>query len=76
MHLAWWYKDEAARLDGIAFVISYECAGSRLDPGYMIKIVSMRDMTERDPLGQFLKRNTETIVHLSAATGQAEQGDL
>ena len=76
MNLAWRHKDEATRLDGIAFVITYEHAGSRLDPGYMIKIVSMRDMTERDPLGQSLKRNTETIVDLSAATGQAEQGDL
>jgi hypothetical protein len=42
----------------------------------MIKIVSMRDMTEWDALGQFLQRNTEAIVDLSAATGQAEQGDL
>jgi hypothetical protein len=76
MHLTWRYKDEAPRLDGIAFIIPYECAGSRLDPSHMIEIVSMRDMTERDPLGQFLKRNTEAIVYLSAATGQSEQGDL
>jgi hypothetical protein len=76
MHLGWRYKDQAARLDEIAFIILYECAGSRLDPGYMIKIVSMRDVAERDTLGQFLKRNTEAIVHLSAAAGQAKQRNL
>ena len=76
MHLAWRYKDKSARLDGIAFIIPDKCAGSRFDPGYMIKIVSMRDVAERDTLGQFLEGNTEAIVDLSAATGQAEQGNL
>jgi hypothetical protein len=42
----------------------------------MIKIVPMRDVAERDTLGQFLERNTQAIVDLSAATGQAEQWDL
>jgi hypothetical protein len=76
MHLAWRHKDEATRLDGITLIVLYECAGSSLDPGYMIKIVPMRDVAERDTLGQFLERNTQAIVDLSAAASQAEQWDL
>ena len=76
MHLARRNKDKSARLDRIAFIISDECAGSRLDPGHMIKIVAMRDVAKRDALGQFLQRNTESIIYLSSAAGQAEQWNL
>ena len=76
MHLARWDKDQTACLDRVALIILDEGPGSRLDPGHMIKIVPMRDMPERHALHQFLERNTEAIVNLSAAAGQAKQRDL
>jgi hypothetical protein len=76
MDLSWWHKDQTALFNRIAMTVFKKFAGPAFNPGDMIKIVSMRDMPERDTLGQLLEGQAETIVDLGAATRQAKQRDF